>query len=139
MLKSSSSHEEGCERKWSLNTKRFIGENGVLKQVELVEVAWNKDEKGQWQMSEVAGSNYIMDVDLVFLSMGFVSPIHEGLVKELGLELDGRGNVKIDNNFQTSVSKVFAAGDAANGASLVVTAISKGRQAAENVNNFLKK
>ncbi len=139
VLKSSSSHEEGCERKWSLNTKRFIGENGVLKQVELVEVAWNKDEKGQWQMSEVAGSNYIMDVDLVFLSMGFVSPIHEGLVKELGLELDGRGNVKIDNNFQTSVSKVFAAGDAANGASLVVTAISKGRQAAENVNNFLKK
>lgn len=139
VLKSSSSHDEGCERKWSLNTKRFIGENGVLKQVELVEVAWNKDEKGQWQMSEVAGSNYIMDVDLVFLSMGFVSPIHEGLVKELGLELDGRGNVKIDNNFQTSVSKVFAAGDAANGASLVVTAISKGRQAAENVNNFLKK
>lgn len=139
VLKSSSSHDEGCERKWSLNTKRFIGENGVLKQVELVEVAWNKDEKGQWQMSEVAGSNYIMDVDLVFLSMGFVSPIHEGLVKELGLELDGRGNVKIDNNFQTSVSKVFAAGDAANGASLVVTAIAKGRQAAENVNSFLKK
>ncbi len=139
VLKSSSSHEEGCERKWSLNTKRFIGENGVLKQVELVEVAWKKDEKGQWQMSEVAGSNYIMDVDLVFLSMGFVSPIHEGLVKELGLELDGRGNVKVDSNFQTSVSKVFAAGDAANGASLVVTAIAKGRQAAENVNNFLKK
>ncbi len=139
VLKSSSSHEEGCDRKWSMNTKRFIGENGVLKQVELVQVDWKKDEKGQWQMSEVAGSNSIVNVDLAFLSMGFVSPIHEGLVKELGLELDGRGNVKIDNNFQTSVSKVFAAGDAANGASLVVTAIAKGRQAAENVNNFLKK
>jgi glutamate synthase (NADPH/NADH) small chain len=139
VLKTSSSHEEGCERKWCISTKRFIGENGQLKQVELVEVDWKKGDNGQWIMEEKAGSNFVMDVDLVLLSMGFVHAIHEGLVKELGLELDARGNVKIDKQYQTSVSKVFAAGDAASGASLVVTSIQNGRLAADNVNAFLKK
>ena len=137
VLKTSTSHEEGCERRWSLNTKRFIGENGQLKQVELVEVEWNKDEKGQWQMSEKPETAEIMDVDLVLLSMGFVSPVHEGIVNEFGLELDPRGNIKVDGKYQTSKAKVFAAGDASNGASLVVTAIAKGREAAEQVHEFL--
>jgi glutamate synthase (NADPH) small chain len=137
VLKSSSSHEEGCERKWSLSTKRFIGENGKVKQVELVEVAWKKGDKGQWVMEEVPGSSFIKDVDLVLLSMGFVHPIHEGLVQELGLETDQRGNVKISKQYQTSVDKVFAAGDAASGASLVVTAIANGRNAADQVHKFL--
>jgi len=137
VLKTSTSHEEGCERRWSLNTKRFIGENGQLKQVELVEVEWNKDEKGQWQMSEKPETSEIMDVDLVLLSMGFVSPVHEGIVNEFGLELDPRGNIKVDGKYQTSKAKVFAAGDASNGASLVVTAIAKGREAAEQVHEFL--
>ncbi len=136
-LKTSTSHQEGCERKWSLNTKRFIGENGQLKQVELVEVEWNKGENGQWQMTEKPETAYLMDVDMVMLSMGFLSPVHEGLVKEFDLELDQRGNIKIDEKYQTSKANVFAAGDASNGASLVVTAIAKGREAAESVHEFL--
>ncbi|MBN2165557.1 MAG: glutamate synthase subunit beta [Marinilabiliaceae bacterium] len=137
VLKTSSSHEEGCDRKWSLSTKRFIGENGKLKQAELIEVKWDKDEKGQWIMKEIEGSNFTIDVDLALLSMGFVHAIHEGLVKELGLELDQRGNLKIDTQYKTSVDKVFAAGDAASGASLVVTSINNGRIAAENVHEYL--
>jgi glutamate synthase (NADPH/NADH) small chain len=136
-LKTSTSHSEGCERKWSLNTKRFIGENGRLKQVELVEVEWNKDENGQWKMTEKPETSYIMDAELVLLSMGFVSPVHEGLVSEFGLDLDARGNIKVDTNYQTSQSKVFAAGDASNGASLVVTAIAKGREAAKSIHSYL--
>jgi glutamate synthase (NADPH/NADH) small chain len=138
VLKTSSSHEEGCERKWSLSTKRFIGENGKLKQVELIEVDWKRGENGQWVMEEKAGSNFIMDVELALLSMGFVHAVHEGLVKELGLEVDQRGNLKIDKQYQTSVKKVFAAGDAASGASLVVTSINNGRVAAANVHEYLK-
>nr|WP_321407563.1 glutamate synthase subunit beta [uncultured Carboxylicivirga sp.] len=137
VLKTSTSHEEGCERRWSLNTKRFIGENGQLKQVELVEVEWSKDDKGQWKMAEKPDTTEIIDVELVLLSMGFVSPVHEGIVNEFGLELDGRGNIKVDGNYQTSKAKVFAAGDASNGASLVVTAIAKGREAAEKVHEYL--
>lgn len=136
-LKTSTSHAEGCERKWSLNTKRFIGENGKLKQVELVEIEWNKGENGQWQMTEKPETTHTMDVELVTLSMGFVSPVHEGLVKEFDLELDTRGNIKVDDTYQTSKANVFAAGDAASGASLVVTAIAKGREAAKNVHAYL--
>jgi glutamate synthase (NADPH/NADH) small chain len=137
VLKTSTSHEEGCDRMWSVSTKRFIGLNGKLQQVELVDVEWTKDEKGAWKMNEKEGSERILDVDMAFLSMGFVHAVHEGLVEELGIDLDQRGNLKINNNYQTSIDKVFAAGDAHNGASLVVTAIQKGREAAEQVNQFL--
>jgi glutamate synthase (NADPH/NADH) small chain len=136
-LKVSSSHEEGCERRWSLSTRRFIGENGKLKAVEVAEVSWMQ-ENGRWVMQEKEDSASIIDVDLVLLSMGFVHPIHEGLVKELELELDNRGNVKVNGEFATSKPGVFAAGDAANGASLVVTAIAKGREAALCVNDYLR-
>ncbi len=137
VLKTSTSHEEGCERMWSVSTKRFIGSGGKLKKVELVEVEWSKDDKGAWKMNEKEGSEKIIDVDLVFLSMGFVHCMHEGIVEELGVDLDQRGNLKVGGNYQTSIDKVFAAGDAHNGASLVVTAIAKGREAADNVNKFL--
>ena len=80
-LRTSSSHKEGCERRWSLSTKRFIGEEGKLKQVEMVQVEWNKDENGRWKMSEVPGTTEIMDVDLVLLSMGFTQPVHDGLLE----------------------------------------------------------
>ena len=136
-LKTSTSHSEGCERKWSLNTKRFIGETGKLKQVELVEVEWSKDDKGQWVMNEKPETAYMMDTDLALLSMGFVSPVHEGLVTELDLELDERGNIKVDDKFQTCKANVFAAGDASNGAGLVVTAIAKGREAAKKIHALL--
>lgn len=140
VLKTTSSHKEGCDRRWSLSTKRFIGdENGNVKKAELVEVEWNKDEKGKWVMSEKADSTFQVDAELVLLCMGFVSPVHEGLVKDLGVELDVRGNIKVDATGATSVPGVFAAGDAATGASLVVRAIARGREAAKGVHDFLMK
>lgn len=137
VLKTSSSHEEGCDRRWSLNTKRFIGVNGSVKQVELVEVEWKRNDAGQMAMVEIPGSEFVVEAQLVLLSMGFVSPVHEGLVTELGLELDGRGNIKVSPDFATSRSGVFATGDAANGASLVVTAIARGRETARKVHEFV--
>jgi glutamate synthase (NADPH/NADH) small chain len=138
-LRTSSSHQEGCERRWSLSTKRFIGEEGKLKQVELVQVKWGKDKNGQWKMSEVPGTAEIMDVDLVLLSMGFTQPVHEGLLSDIGVEYDQRGNVKVNDNKQTTVAKVFAAGDSEKGASLVVHAIEAGKVAAKNMDAFLRK
>lgn len=137
-LRTSSSHQEGCERRWSLSTKRFIGENGKLKQVELVQVEWKKDDNGHWNMSEVAGTNEIIDVELVLLSMGFTQPVHVGLLESLGIEYDQRGNVKADDKKQTSVNKIFAAGDVEKGASLVVHAIEAGKVAAKNIDAFLR-
>lgn len=137
VLKTTSSHKEGCDRRWSLNTKRFIGENGHVKKVELVEVEWTKDENGRPKMVEKPETAYTVDAELVLLCMGFLSPVHEGLVNELGVELDKRGNIKVDKNGMTSVAGVFAAGDAATGASLVVRAIARGRETAKGVNDYL--
>ncbi len=136
-LRTSSSHLEGCERRWNLSTKRFIGENGKLKQVELVQVDWKKDASGRWNMSEVHGTEEIMDVEMVLLSMGFTQPVHVGLLDSLGVEYDQRGNVKVNAKKQTSVKKLFAAGDAEKGASLVVHAIEAGKVAAKNIDAFL--
>jgi len=137
-LRTSSSHLEGCDRRWSLNTKRFIGENEILKQVEVVKVEWQKDANGRFTMNEIEGSNEIFDVDLALLSMGFTQPVHSGLLNSLGVEYDGRGNVKVNNKKQTSVDKIFAAGDAEKGASLVVHAIEAGKVAARNIDEYLK-
>ncbi len=137
-LRTSSSHEEGCERHWSVSTKNFEGENGQITQVNLVKVEWQKDEQGRWQMSEVPDSEFSLKADLVLLAMGFVHPVHEGMLQELGIELDGRSNVKAnDKNYQTSVDKIFAAGDMRRGQSLVVWAICEGRQTARAVDEFL--
>ncbi len=136
--KISSSHKEGCERMWNVQTKRFIGdEKGNVKKIEAVKVEW-KEDNGRWSMSEVKGSEFTLDADIVFLAMGFVHPVHKGLVEELGLKIDARGNIDADKNFKTSVEKVFTAGDARRGASLVVYAISEGRQLAASINNYLK-
>lgn len=137
-LRTSSSHMEGCERKWSLLTKRLIGENNQVKQAEMVEVEWSKDESGKWIMKEV-GEPQILPAELVLLAMGFTQPVHNGLLDTLGVEYDNRGNVKVNEQKQTSVEKIFAAGDVERGASLVVHAIQAGRVAAENVHEFLKK
>ncbi len=139
VLRTSSSHLEGCERRWSLNTKRFIGENGKLKQVEVVQVEWKKDASGRYVMSEIEGTTEILNVDLALLSMGFTQPVHTGLLDSLGVEYDARGNVKVSAQKQTSVEKIFAAGDAERGASLVVHAIEAGKVAAKNVDEFLRK
>ncbi|MBE6341765.1 MAG: glutamate synthase subunit beta [Bacteroidales bacterium] len=140
VLKTTSSHKEGCDRRWSLSTKRFIGdEKGNVKKAELVEVEWVKDDAtGRMQMKEKEGSAFQIDVELVLLCMGFLSPVHEGLVNDLGVELDQRGNIKVDAHGATSVPGVFAAGDAATGASLVVRAIARGRETAMGVIEYLK-
>ncbi len=137
-MRSSSSHEEGCERHWSLSTKRFIGENGKLKQTEVVQVEWKKDENGRWIMNEVEGTTQLLDTDLVLLSMGFTQPVHNGLLESLGVEYDPRGNVKVNEMKQTTTEKIFAAGDAEKGASLVVHAIEAGKIAARGVDAFLR-
>ena len=132
-LRTSSSHEEGVNRDWSIATKSFVGENGKVKALKAVHLKW---EGGK--MCEVPGSEFEMPADLVLLAMGFLGPTQEGLLKELGVEKDIRSNVKADTErYQTSVAKIFAAGDMRRGQSLVVWAIREGRQCARSVDEFL--
>jgi len=136
-FRTSSSQEEGCERHWSVNTKSVIGKNGKINQLTAIQVEW-KQENGQWKMSEVPGSEFTLQADLVLLAMGFVHPVHEGLLQELGVERDPRGNIKADEHqYRTSIYKVFAAGDGRRGQSLVVWAIREGRQTARAVDEYL--
>ena len=139
-LRTSTSHQEGCERQWSILTKSFEGnENGEVTKLMCVEVEWKKSEDGSMKMIEVEDSEFTIEADLVLLAMGFVHPIHEGLVNNLSLKLDQRGNVEADEiSFKTSSDKVFVAGDCRRGQSLVVWAISEGRKCAERIDNFLK-
>ncbi len=135
-LRTSSSHEEGCARDWSVATKRLEGENGKVTQLVAVRVQW-KDGK----MVEIAGSEFKLKADLVLLAMGFLGPVQQGLIEELGLAKDVRGNVKAGTEgagcYRTSNAKVFAAGDMRRGQSLVVWAIREGRQCARAVDEFL--
>lgn len=135
ILKTSSSHLEGCSRRWSLATRRFVGENGKLTGVEVVEVEWQKKD-GKTQMKEI-GQPEVIKADLVLLSMGFVSPVHEGLLDQLGVKYDSKGNVESITPNQSSISNIFVAGDATHGATLVVRAIKSGQKAAKQINNFL--
>ena len=136
IMRTSTSHEEGCDRRWSVLTKALTGENGAVKMLQGVEVEWTQGEKG-WQLSEIKGSQFELKAELVLLAMGFVHVIHKGLVENLGLQLDERGNVLV-NNYQTSQPWVFAAGDTVNGASLVVSAIRSGQEAATAVDRWLR-
>lgn len=138
LLKTTSSHEEGAQREWAILTKKFIGENGVLKKLSCVRVAFEKDAKGCPLMQEVPGSEFTVEADMVVLAMGFVYP-EKGLIQQLGLDVDQRGNIKTDAAFMTNVKKVFAAGDMRRGQSLIVWAISEGRKAAENISRYLSK
>jgi glutamate synthase (NADPH/NADH) small chain len=137
-LRTSTSHDEGCERDWSVATRSIKSENGVVTGLELVRLEWNKDDNGQSRMSEMDGSEFVIEADLILLAMGFVHPVHEGLVDDIGVELDPRGNVQANEaDYQTSIEKVFACGDTRRGQSLVVWAIREGRQAARSVDRFL--
>ncbi|MFT5259089.1 MAG: glutamate synthase (NADPH/NADH) small chain [Saprospiraceae bacterium] len=141
-MRTSSSQEEGCERMWSVLTKRFVGDdNGNLTHVECVKVQWQQDDKGQWQMSEVAGSEFEIKADLVTLAMGFVHPVQHGMLKEMDVNFDARGNVAANTEgelaYHSSVEGVFATGDTRRGQSLVVWAIREGRQAARSVDVYL--
>jgi glutamate synthase (NADPH/NADH) small chain len=140
VLKVTSSHEEGADRYWGINTKEFLGdENGELRAIKVTDVSWEVDVLGRpIKFTEVEGSEREIACQRVFLAMGFVNPQHEGMLKKLGVELDVRKNVNAnDKTFRTNVSKVFAAGDMRRGQSLVVWAISEGREAARKVDEFL--
>jgi len=136
ILRTSTSQEEGCERNWALNTKAFNGKNGKLTSVELAEVEWKMGKNGKQKMMEVPNSTKQIPCELALLSIGFIHPQPEGLLQQLGVELDIRGNV-VCENYATTVEKVFAAGDARKGQSLVVHAISEGRESAKVIDEFL--
>lgn len=136
VLKTSSSHKEGGERRWSLTSKQFIGEEGRVSGVEVEEVIWEKDDTGRWIMKET-GKKEVIKADLVLLALGFVHPVHTGLLDELNLSYDSRGNVSVNKDQMSSCEKVFAAGDTITGASLVVRAIASGRSLAEKVHSYL--
>jgi glutamate synthase (NADPH/NADH) small chain len=129
-LRTSSSHEEGADREFAVMTTRFSGDNGAVKKLHCARV----DDK----FKPIAGTEFDIDADLVLLAMGFVHPVHEGLIKDLKLALDRRGNIEASTeDYKTSVDKVFTAGDMRRGQSLVVWAIREGRQAAHAVDKFL--
>jgi len=140
-MRTSSSQEEGAKRDWCVATKEFIGENGRVRKIRCARVEWEKDAAGAWKMHEVEGSEFELDADLVLLAMGFVHPLQQGLLDELGVAYDSRGNVKGDTEgddaYKTSIDKVFAAGDMRRGQSLVVWAIREGRQCARAIDEYL--
>jgi len=136
IMRTSSSHEEGCERMWSVMTKKFSGYETRVGKLHACQVEWIESRKG-WKIKELPGTDFVLDVDIVLLAMGFLHVEHEGLVRELGLQLDDVGNVVV-NNCQTNQPWVFAAGDTISGASLVVRAINSGREAAAAIDQWLR-
>jgi len=137
-LRTSSSHEEGCERDFAVATKRAIGSNGKIEALECVRLEWVKGDDGRMVMKEIAGSEFQLKADLVLLAMGFVSPRHEGFVEQAGVDIDPRGNVKATvEDYRTSQPRIFSCGDMRRGQSLVVWAIREGRQAAQAVDAYL--
>jgi len=137
VLRTSSSHEEGTEREWCISTKRFLSADGInLSGVEIVKVRWEKEATGRYQMQEIPQSSRIIKCDLVFLAIGFIHPLLDGQFSALDIQLDQRKNIKTAD-YQTSVSKLFAAGDMRIGQSIVVRAIDEGRKVAEKVHHFL--
>lgn len=136
-LKTSTSHEEGCERLWNLSTLRFVGDGVITRGAEVEEVKWESSDD-KYVMKPVEGTRRVIETDLVLLALGFNHPVLEGLLTDLGVELDERNNVKVNSSLATNIDKVFAAGDTVSGASLVVNAIASGRKAAKEINRFLK-
>lgn len=140
VLKTTSSHEEGCERFWGINTKAFLGnDNGELRAILVSDVSWELDPLGRpIKFVEIEGSERELPCQLALLAMGFLHPQHQGLVENTGLELDARGNVNaVEGQYATNIPKIFAAGDMRRGQSLVVWAISEGREAARRADEFL--
>jgi glutamate synthase (NADPH/NADH) small chain len=137
-LRTSSSHEEGCQREWSIQTKRFVkNDSSQLTGLEIVEIAWMYDtQKERYDFHEVAGTQRIIPCDMVFIAAGFLHPPKEGIIDQLGIQVDNRGNVATQN-YQTNLPNIFAAGDMRRGQSLVVWAISEGREAARAVDKYL--
>jgi len=140
IMRTSSSHEEGCNRLWSVLTKEFLGDEGGVRKLRCVRIEWSEpDENGRSVFREIPGSDFEIAADLVLLAMGFVHVEHGPMVNEYGLERDARGNLVVDSDLMTSTPGVFAAGDSMVGASLVVRAIDFGRLAADGVHRYLGK
>ena len=138
ILRSSADDEEGGVRDYSISTKRFSGDGGRVEKLHAVRLDWGaRDANGRASMREIPGSEFESGVDLVLLAMGFLHPVHEGMLDRLGLALDHRGNVKVDGTRITSVPGVFAAGDMARGQSLIVWAIAEGREASHHIDLYL--
>ncbi|MCK4600836.1 MAG: FAD-dependent oxidoreductase, partial [Phycisphaerae bacterium] len=137
ILRTSSSHEEGCMRRWSVLTKKFTGVGVRVSELHGCEVEWTPAGNG-WKTKEVPGTEFSMKVDLVLLAMGFVHVVHSGLVEKFGLQLDQSGNIATDGHCQTSEPGIFAAGDSVSGASLIVRAIASGREVAASVDRRLR-
>jgi len=137
-LRTSSSHEEGCQRDWAIVTKAFQGEKGKVEKLVGARVEWLRDEAtGQMKMAEIEGSGFELKADLVLLAMGFVAPV-PAVLDAFGLDRDARGNIRANTeDYRTNVDKVFAAGDMRRGQSLVVWAIREGRQCARAVDQYL--
>ncbi len=144
IFRASSAHDEAKKvagkevRDYSILTKKLSGTNGVLQKLHGVRLNWTTPAPGApARFEEIPGSEFEMDVDLIFLAMGFVGPEKKGMLENLGVKLDGRGNVAVGSDFQTSIPKVFAAGDVKRGASLIVWAIAEGRKCAKSIDAFL--
>ncbi|MFZ5967782.1 MAG: glutamate synthase subunit beta [Bacillota bacterium] len=138
ILRTNTSHEEGGERRWSIATKYFSGQDGQVKSVRCVELKWVEDESGMRKMEEIEGSGFDLDADLVLFAMGFLHPEHGSMLKNFEIQLDKRGNVKTDTKHMTNISGIFAAGDMRTGQSLVCKAIADARAAAEAIDEYLK-
>jgi len=138
VLRTSSSHEEGCDRLWSISTKRFEGEAGAIKTLHGIRLDWSSpDQNGRKKFKEIAGSDIELKADLVLLAAGFVHTDHGAFLDDLSLKCDKAGNIVVNDQMMTSEPGVFAAGDCVEGASLVVTAIMSGRRMAKHVNQYL--
>jgi len=138
ILKTSTSHEEGAERRWAVLTKKFIGEGNWVKKIGCVEADFSqKDTKGCPVIKEILDSEFEIEIDMAILAVGFLHPQRNGLLKELGVELDAKGNVNTDSRQMTSIKGVFSAGDMRRGQSLIVWAISEGRRAARSIDEYL--
>ncbi len=138
LLRTSSSHQEGCERLWNIMTKSFEGEKGKLKQVRAVKVEWESDPLGRpTKMKEIPNSEFIIKADAAFISMGFTGVINDAIISESQIKLTDKDCIAVDSNMMTSAKGVFAAGDAVSGASLVVRAIASGKNMAEAVHKFI--
>jgi len=136
-LRTSTSHEEGCERGWAVTTKQFLGQDGQVASMQVARLEW-RENNGRQVMVEIPDSAFEIKTDLVLLALGFVHPVHAGMLAELGVALDSRSNVRASEaDYQTSVNKIFTAGDMRRGQSLVVWAIREGRQCARAVDEYL--
>ncbi len=137
ILRVSSAHEEGGDRIYSISTKQFVGEDGVLKKLDVVEVEMKRSDDGRMSFEDIPGTEREMNADFVFLAMGFLGPERKGMIEELGVELTERGNVQRDEEWMTSVPGVFTVGDMQRGQSLIVWAIAEGRSCARAVDMYL--